>query len=70
MLVSPIAKPFPQFLIATGLPKTIQPNHAKNKKVLRPPIQLLADLKHYQQSGSNSTKVTKKCITVQKHIKR
>ena len=38
MLVSPIAKPFPQFLNATGLPKTIQPNHAKNKKVLRPPI--------------------------------
>ena len=40
-LVSPIAKPFPQFtlfFIATGLPKTIQTNIAQQYHVLQPPI--------------------------------
>ena len=53
--VSPIAKPFPQFtpfFIEAGLPKTISDNTAQQNQLLQPPVQLLADQEHYQQSGS------------------
>ena len=35
VLASPIAKPFPQFFIATGLPNTIQTNTAQQNQVLQ-----------------------------------